>query len=216
MSLVRMRSFDSKKLLAFVRGGDYAHPGEEDAIQLTMSRFPKDKNRTLLDIGCGQGGTAHYLQQHGWGRVTGFDLDQKAIEYAKQTYQDLSFYCGDVVNISRIINTRFDIIYMFNVFYEFPDPLLALQTLRSVAKPHGDMIIFDYIDLSNGTSQMIYSGASDKTTLPILRNSFQKMAHISGWKINEFVDLSSQYKDWGSVAKNIRRFKSGGNRLLSS
>lgn len=36
-----MNSFTGKTILSFLRGGDYAHPGEEEAIQLTFSGFEK-------------------------------------------------------------------------------------------------------------------------------------------------------------------------------
>ncbi|MEI9901962.1 MAG: class I SAM-dependent methyltransferase [Hyphomicrobium sp.] len=34
---------------------------------------------------CGRGGTAAYMQNHGWGRVTGIDIEPKSIEYARET-----------------------------------------------------------------------------------------------------------------------------------
>lgn len=60
----------NKKFLSFIRNGDYAHAGEEEAIELAMSGIEKNPQRNILDVGCGLGGTANYLQtllsNNGW------------------------------------------------------------------------------------------------------------------------------------------------------
>ena len=43
------------QILSLVREGDYAHPGEEEAILLTLDPLKKDPNRVVLDVGCGLG-----------------------------------------------------------------------------------------------------------------------------------------------------------------
>ena len=64
---MRMNSITGKQILALARGGDYAHPGEEEAIELVMAPVAKRPDQVVLDVGCGCGGTAHYLADHGWG-----------------------------------------------------------------------------------------------------------------------------------------------------
>ena len=80
-----------KKILSIIRDGDYAHPGEEEAIELLFQHIQKNINRSMLDIGCGRGGTAHYLNANGWGDITGVDIDSDSIQYAKQQYKSLDF-----------------------------------------------------------------------------------------------------------------------------
>ncbi len=63
---MRMDEFDGKKFLATVRGEDFAHAGEKDAIDLVFERIPAQSNWKVLDVGCGRGGTAHYVNQRGW------------------------------------------------------------------------------------------------------------------------------------------------------
>jgi cyclopropane fatty-acyl-phospholipid synthase-like methyltransferase len=60
-----MNSPQGKRILALVREGDYAHPGEERAIDLIFSSLPRDAAREVLDVGCGRGGTADYVRAHG-------------------------------------------------------------------------------------------------------------------------------------------------------
>jgi hypothetical protein len=65
---MQMESFSGIQLLALIRERDYAHAGEEEAIEITLRNHPKRADRLLLDVGCGLGGTANYVQNHGWAK----------------------------------------------------------------------------------------------------------------------------------------------------
>ena len=58
-----------------VRNGHYAHVGEEEAIDLTMQLINKNPSQKILDIGCGLGGTANYVEKQDFGKVIGIDID---------------------------------------------------------------------------------------------------------------------------------------------
>ncbi len=132
---MRMNHPDGKRLLATVRGGDYAHAGEEEAIHLLWERLPKIPTQACLDAGCGRGGTAAFVQSHDWGSVTGVDIDATSI-------------CGGLCEASRTaiftpstsskpdsaFPGQFDIIYAFNAFYAFPDQPAALAALAGAAQ----------------------------------------------------------------------------------
>ena len=45
-----MNSYLGQRILSLVREGDYAHAGEEEAIDLAMAGVEKIANRTILDI----------------------------------------------------------------------------------------------------------------------------------------------------------------------
>src|SRR6185312_7479553 len=46
-----MNSYLGQRILSLVREGDYAHAGEEEAIELAMSDVEKDSHRVILDVG---------------------------------------------------------------------------------------------------------------------------------------------------------------------
>jgi len=43
-----MNSYLGQRILSLVREGDYAHAGEEEAIELAMSGIEKDSRRVIL------------------------------------------------------------------------------------------------------------------------------------------------------------------------
>jgi SAM-dependent methyltransferase len=202
-----LRWYDGKKMVAFVRGGDYAHPGDETLIDTALGKFPKDRDRIILDIGCGLGGTAQYIQKQGWGKVTGVDIEESSIIYAKKTYPEIEFYTSDVVKTSEVLSDkRFDLICLFNSFYSFPDQLGALKGLRKVAKKDADLIIFEYTDLSNSKSRQIQIDDKSLFSLPIDQNNFKNMLTMSNWRYIDSVSLDKECENWYmGFIKNFKR-----------
>lgn len=193
---VLMRSFEGKSILSLIRSGDYAHAGEEEAITKVFKHTTKKTSRKILDVGCGRGGTASFVQRHEFGSVTGIDIEPESIEFAQLTYPEIDFYCTDVINVGNIFAEKFDLIYIFNAFYEFSQQLKSLQALRKVAHETTSLIIFDYIDLSNGLSSIIIRNDPKKITQPIEPTSFNAMASTTGWHQESYEDLSEEYKIW--------------------
>jgi len=109
-----MNSFQGKQILAMVRHGDFAHAGEEEAIERALREVPKDCDQQILDAGCGRGGTAAYMQYHGWGRVTGIDVEPKSIAHAREAYPELTFVCCDINEVAKHLKRCFDVITLFN------------------------------------------------------------------------------------------------------
>jgi SAM-dependent methyltransferase len=129
-----MNSPTGKAILAKARNGDFAHPGEEDAIRLVAAGTKKIGVRRVLDLGCGRGGTAAWFQRNGWGHVVGVDVDAESIEHARVAHPDVEFVAMDVGALASWRVQPFDFVYLFNSFYAFPDQRGALRQVRSVCR----------------------------------------------------------------------------------
>ena len=79
-----MNNATGKRLLALIRDGDYAHPGEEEANELLFAGVRPDPRRRVLDAGCGGGGTAAWVQARGLGAVTGVEIDARTAQLARR------------------------------------------------------------------------------------------------------------------------------------
>jgi cyclopropane fatty-acyl-phospholipid synthase-like methyltransferase len=190
-----MGSIEGKLTLALVRGSDYAHAGEEEAIDLVLEPLTKSPETLLLDVGCGIGGTAHYVEDHGWGKVTGVDLDPANITAAKQRHPGIEFICSDAVLLEERLSTRFDVLYSFNAFFLFTDKPAALKAMRAVARPGAALAIFDYVDLGG------YDEWHQQRKTPGMRHALEldameEMLRDGGWRLDRIVTLHADYLRW--------------------
>jgi ubiquinone/menaquinone biosynthesis C-methylase UbiE len=197
---MNMNSFEGKRILALVRDGDYAHAGEEEAIERSFRSIPKDPEQRMLDVGCGRGGSAEYLRRHGWGHVEGIDRDSDSIDYARATYPEIGFHVCDVLDVPRTVTRTFDVIYMLNAFYAFDRQREALAELRKVAKPSAQLVIFDY---TVGTN----AGDSPNPMIPhaIRLSEIAAMLRDAGWEPGAIEDLNTEYARW--YAKFVQRIQ---------
>lgn len=205
----KMNSLTGKRILSLLRNGDYAHAGEEEAILRVFQNIPKDPNRQMLDVGCGIGGTVHFLNQNGWGSVIGLDIDPENIAFARNKYSRHEFVECDVVNAHQKINQTFNIIYCFNSFYAFPDKVTALQSLRRLAAEQTQLIIFDYLKPEEAQPMLLEQGIPPTTTLSDIR----KACAVSGWQMNQEEDLNAEYERW--YADLVQRIRAKKNQILT-
>jgi len=194
-----MNSFQGKRILALVREGDFAHAGEEEAVDLTMADLPNDPERPLLDAGCGRGGTAAYLQSHGWGQVTGVDVEPRSIAKACETYPDLRFVACDVCDIAEHMSQTFDAVTMFNVLYALPDQVRALTALARVTAENAPLLVFDYIDCGRYQDDPILDSGGPFLPNPPKLSDLSDIFVASGWRIKDLRRIDKDYERWYAV-----------------
>ncbi len=209
---MRMNSPQGKLLLATVRQGDYAHAGEEEAIDLVWQNLPKNANTECLDAGCGRGGTAHYVQSRDWARVTGVDIDAESIAGAAAKYADNEFRAGDIVTVGGTFPSRFEVIYALNAFYAFPDQAQALRALADAAAPGAALAIFDYVDLGGYTATEFARIPDNAHWKPMKLGTMPEMLSTNGWIFDRAVDLNAEYLRW--YERLVERFATRRPALL--
>jgi len=191
-----MNSFEGKRILSLVREGDYAHAGEEEAIELAMASVTKVPSNLILDAGCGRGGTADYLRRGGWGAVVGIDIEPTSIEAARQTYPECEFIACDVVDVDKRLDKKVDVICMFNAFYCFRDQSRALAALAAVAKCDTQMIIFDHVDLGGYQDLPIMDSGEPFLPNPPKLSEIEEFLSESGWATIRVEEIHESYIRW--------------------
>lgn len=202
--MLKMNSLLGKRILSLIRNGNYAHAGEEEAIHRALDHIPKDTNRLILDIGCGIGGTAAFVQEHGWGKVVGIDVDEETLKHAKELYPNVTFHNCDILDVNQTITCKANLIYLFNAFYAFEHQDKALMAMRKAAKDDAELIIFDYVN--RGGYQDSGSAENEIRILPhpIELDSFNNMLRAAGWSLTKVEDLDDDYGRWyNSLVKRI-------------
>jgi cyclopropane fatty-acyl-phospholipid synthase-like methyltransferase len=206
---MNMNSFEGKRILALIREGDYAHAGEEEAIERTFRSIPKNPDHWLLDVGCGRGGSAEYIRRRGWGHVTGIDRDNHSIQYAQATYPEVGFQVCDVLDIPRTVARDFGLIYMLNAFYAFAQQLDALAVLRKVARPGAQLVIFDYVIGAAANKESLAVDGQMFIPHAIRLSEIAGMLREAGWEPGAVEDLSAEYTRWYAEFVERIRHKRG-------
>ena len=104
-----MNNATGKRLLALIRDGDYAHPGEEEANELLFAGVRPDPRRRVLDAGCGGAGTAAWVQARGLGAVTGIEIDAATAALARERHPEVTVVEGDLQRAGAALAGPFDL-----------------------------------------------------------------------------------------------------------
>lgn len=90
-----------------------------------------------LDIGCSTGVMSKYLGGH-FGRVTGIDIDQKAIEFAQSNFgsAELSFQLGDAM-ATGLPDDSVDVAICAHVYEHVPSAPRMMDEIHRVLRPGG-------------------------------------------------------------------------------
>ncbi|MEO6053275.1 MAG: class I SAM-dependent methyltransferase [Chthoniobacterales bacterium] len=173
---------------------------------MTLNPFIGSTSQRWLDIGCGRGGTAAFIEQMKWAEVTGFDIDAITIEDARKIYPHVAFHACGVTDVSRTIAGEFDLLYSFNAFYAFPDLAKALTALRPLAAKSAKLAIFDYVD-RGGFYESKFSRLPEVAHWhPIEEDSLRATMKATGWEMDEHRNLDADYARW--YAHLVSRFDS--------
>jgi ubiquinone/menaquinone biosynthesis C-methylase UbiE len=85
---------------------DKDYSAETEKIRKFILKYKKSNGQKLLDVACGTGMHANYLNQHY--HVEGLDLDSKMLSVARKKYPSIKFHYGDMVDFN--LKRQFDII----------------------------------------------------------------------------------------------------------
>ncbi len=198
------RDYKGKKFLSYTREGDYAHPGEEDAIRLVFSYLPKKADQKILDAGSGLGGTANFIQKHHWGEVIGIDIDQDGIIFAQEKYPNCEFIYGDIHTVDSLFpNSPFDLICMFSTYYSF-NQKNVLTAFHKVTKPIAKLAIFDYSDFTGGNNPL--TRKEKNPCVPLQIDLITEYMELSGWMLIQHIDVTENFKNWyETLTKRIQK-----------
>ncbi len=110
---------------------------------LILKYIKKDakENISILDVGCGTGGTTNFLTQ--FGEVDGLEPSALAIELFQKKYPAIPLYKGGVNEINQLIlKNDYDLVTVLGVLYHenIENPLRSLKEINSKIKNNGWII----------------------------------------------------------------------------
>lgn len=122
------------------------HAFVRESVQWIAQLAPAEKYSALLDLGCGPGVYAELFQQAGY-RVTGVDLSERSIRYARDAARkknlSITYRLGDYLTLDDI--ERYDLVTL--IYCDFgvlstPNRARLLQKIHAALRP-GGLLLFD-------------------------------------------------------------------------
>lgn len=189
-------------ILSEIRGGDFAHAGDSDSIEMVLDQIFRIKNpdfltgKKILDAGCGFGGTADFIRKRTLSNVYGIDTDKAAVDHGSKKYPDCNFYLGNLLTPQiSFKNIKFDMIFMFNVLYSVDNKIDAIKSFCDVLNMGGIISIFDYFDFTSGNFKTV-PDLDNKEISPVNLDSFLSGIKEFNFKALLKLDMSNLYLEW--------------------
>lgn len=150
---------------------------------------PKPESK-ILDIACGRGRHAIYLNKKGYD-VTGIDLSEQSIKYAQQFEQkNLHFYVHDMRRLSYInyFDFALNLFTSFGYFETEKEHVSALKSFRKSLKLDGTLVI-DYFN-----TQKIIKNLTNQETKTIDGIEFHLHKFVADGKIIKHINFEHRLK----------------------
>ena len=116
-----------------------------------ISLLSNIKNKNVLEIGCGNGIQALYINaRYKPLHFTGIDLNKDNIEIANrekdmENINNVSFFIDDAQNLRHIPSDSIDVVLNIESAFHYPDKTSFLKEINRVLKPKGQFLIADLL-----------------------------------------------------------------------
>lgn len=191
-----MNNATGKRLLALVRDGDYAHPGDVAANELLFAGVRPGPRRRVLDAGCGGAGTAAWVQGRGLGAVTGIEIDAETARLARERHPDVTVVEGDLQEAEHVLTGPFDLIYSMTAIYAVPDQAAAFRELCALAAPDAELRLLEYADPEGRFARAATGNTSWGWWHPLAPLDLPKILTAAGWTSVRVRDLHQEFVSW--------------------
>jgi SAM-dependent methyltransferase len=98
-----------------------------------------DKNASILDLGCANGGLLRALKERGYNNLCGLDPSEKCVKEVRAA--GINCENGSLFNVSQILRRKFDFIILTHVMEHICDLKMAMLTIDKVMNKNGLLYI---------------------------------------------------------------------------
>lgn len=132
----------SKAFRGFCReafGEDFSQDGFSniEQIEMILKHIPAKEEVHILDIGCGNGKMAGYLQKRTGAYIHGFDYSERAIQTAQTLFADHAEFRVGVIGQIEYPEEKFDVITSMDTMYFASDMSAFVSQIKRWLKKGG-------------------------------------------------------------------------------
>lgn len=125
---------NKKNALKYLAGKEAMYFAVKDILEQDI-----DKSGVILEVGSGLGYLTYAISREGY-NVTGLDISAGAVKKAQASFGN-NYICEDVYQYASKNLGKFDVVLLTEVIEHVPDPAAFSDTLMSLLKPGGKLII---------------------------------------------------------------------------
>jgi MPBQ/MSBQ methyltransferase len=176
--------------------GYYGSPPQKRDFLTTKSDFVHEMARwgrldqlpagtTVLDVGCGIGGSSRILARDYGFSVTGITISPQQVERARQLTPadlDLQFLVDDAMAMS-FPDASFDVVWSIEAGPHMPDKAVFAKELMRVLKPGGVLVVADWNQRDARQQPLNF------WEKPVMRQLLDQWSHPAFASIEEFSEL---------------------------
>ncbi|MBO8161969.1 MAG: class I SAM-dependent methyltransferase [Thermosipho sp. (in: Bacteria)] len=121
---------------------DDVREADLEVVKFIIEKAQVNEESCVLEIGCGTANYLKLIQELTQADVWGVDQSQGMLNKAKEKCKNAVFIEDDAVQLSRIPDTSFDLVYMVDVIHHIKDIDTMFQNIKRVLRENGLVIIF--------------------------------------------------------------------------
>lgn len=182
------------------RGDMCEHTIDSEVIPVFTKQglIPKlESGIKVLDLGCGPGRYTNTLaQRFPNSTFTGMDISSHAIELAcavkeRKGLKNVTFIEANLLNLQDDWTGAFDMVFVYDVLHDLPDPFKALSHIYRVLKDDGCLSLVDFgyhsnpVDNAGDTGAAMYYSCSQFICLPSSMNEEPHIGYGANWGMEE-------------------------------
>lgn len=167
--LAAMVSRSDASPLDLLAGVDEFHMGGRPATRALAELLGLEPHHAVLDVGCGLGGTARFLNATYGCKVTGFDLTPEYVDVGNALNRELGLSDQIDLSVASALSTpyddgRFDHATMLHVGMNIDDKAALMAEIARVTKPGAMFGVYDVMAHNDEPIAYPVAWASDAET----------------------------------------------------
>jgi ubiquinone/menaquinone biosynthesis C-methylase UbiE len=198
----------------YVNESDSFIQAQKNLTDYCISLLKPIKNKEILEIGCGNGVQALYINAiYSPLRITGIDLNKANIEIAnnerdRTNINNVFFHVDDAQKLTRIPSDSADVVLNIESAFDYPDKVAFLKEIHRVLKPGGEFLIADILSTRKKWGRFMTTLGSQMVHHFWNQNHYNDEFLKSELVINYREDITHQViKGWSIYRKWIPKIK---------